>query len=80
MHANRVRTELETIVHRVLVVNDGASRLSLVVVFVIDAAWTTPWRKMQKNTAKRIIGCHHFEDEPCSLFVLYQRASFQGSA
>jgi hypothetical protein len=35
IHANKVRTELETIAHRVLVVNDGASRLSLVVVFVV---------------------------------------------
>lgn len=45
MHANRVRTELETIVHRVLVVNDGALKLSLVVVFVVfvvGAAWITP--------------------------------------
>jgi hypothetical protein len=64
MHANRVRTELETIVHRVLVVNDGASRLSLVVVFVVfvvGAAWITPttrWRKMQRSIVKRIIGCH----------------------
>jgi hypothetical protein len=47
MHANRVRTELETIVHRVLVVNDGALKLSLVVVFVVfvvGAAWITPTR------------------------------------
>jgi hypothetical protein len=38
-------TELETIVHRVLVVNDGVSKLMLVVVFVVfvvGTAWVTP--------------------------------------
>jgi hypothetical protein len=81
MHANKVRTELETIVHSVLVVNDGVSRLSLEVVFVVGAAWITPtrWRRMQRSIAKRIIVYHHFEDASCSLFVSYWRASFQGS-
>jgi hypothetical protein len=40
-------TELEMIVHRVLVVNDGAFKLSLIVVFVVfvvGAAWMTPTR------------------------------------
>jgi hypothetical protein len=44
MHANRVRTELEMMDHMVLVVNDGALELSLVVVFVVGAAWITPTR------------------------------------
>jgi len=30
--------------HMVLVVNDGALELSLVVVFVVGAAWITPTR------------------------------------
>jgi hypothetical protein len=45
IQANRVRTELEMMDHMVLVVNVGASKLSLVdvrVVFVVGAAWTTP--------------------------------------
>jgi hypothetical protein len=47
MQANRVRTELEAIVHRVLVVNVEALKLLLVVVFVVfveGAAWITPTR------------------------------------
>lgn len=44
IHANIVRTELETISHRVLVVNDGDFKLSLVVVFVVGVAWITPTR------------------------------------
>lgn len=51
MHVNRVRMELETIDHMVLVVNDGALKLSLVVAFVVlvvlvvGAAWMTPTRQ-----------------------------------
>jgi hypothetical protein len=60
MQANRVMTELETIVHRVLVMNDGALKLSLVVIFVVfdvGAAWMTPTRqrKTQKSRKHMIV-------------------------
>jgi hypothetical protein len=41
MHAKSVSAELETILHIVLLVNDGASTLSMLVVVVsaVGAAW-----------------------------------------
>ena len=75
MHANSVSAQLEMMLHRVLLVSDGASEPSLViivvVVFSVGAAWIVWVRWRVYSRIKCIIECLQVVREEFLMLILY---------